>query len=376
MGAPKRILLVDDQETMLDLLETVLRSWGYETERAKDGFEALAKVELDIDLIILDLEMPGMDGFEVTKQIRASERFRDIPIIISTALTNRETRLRAVEYGANDYITKPVDRTELQVRAASLLKLKESQDAIKRYQAELEEKVTQRTNSLRRALEETVEAKRKAYEANLETIFRLAVAAEHKDEDTAAHIRRMSRFCAILARRCRLLPNEAEVILHASPLHDVGKLGIPDAILRKPGSLTPEEWVVMRQHSTLGGRILMNSASELLRAGHIIALTHHEKWDGSGYPKGLRGEEIPLQGRICAIADVFDALTSERPYKKAFSNEKAFEILEEGKGKHFDPELIDKFVDSTDEVIAVQQEIAGQTQKTTEPAEDNTEPKA
>ena len=166
------------------------------------------------------------------------------------------------------------------------------------------------------------------------------------------------------------------MILHASPLHDVGKLGIPDAILRKPGSLTPEEWVVMRQHSTLGGRILMNSSSELLRAGHSIALTHHEKWDGSGYPKGLRGEEIPLQGRICAIADVFDALTSERPYKKAFSNEKAFEILEEGKGKHFDPELIDKFVDSTDEVIAVQQEIAGQTQKTTEPAEDNTEPKA
>jgi putative two-component system response regulator len=357
MAAAKRILLVDDQETMLDLLEVVLKAWGYETERAKDGFEAMAKVELDIDLIILDLEMPGMDGFEVTKQVRASERFRDIPIIISTALTNRETRLRAVEYGANDYITKPIDRTELQVRAASLLKLKESQDAIKRHQVQLEEKVAQRTNSLRRALEEMVEAKRKAYEANLETIFRLAVAAEHKDKDTAAHIRRMSRFCAILARRCGLLPNEVEVILYASPLHDVGKLGIPDAILCKPGKLTDEEWVVMRQHSVLGGRILMNSSSELLRAGHIIALNHHEKWDGSGYPKGLKGEDIPLQGRICAVADVFDALTSERPYKKAFPNEKAMEILEEGKDKHFDAELVDKFVASRDEVIAVQQEI-------------------
>jgi len=265
MASQKRILIVDDQKTILDFLNAVLDSWDYETELAKDGFEALAKIELDIDLVILDLEMPGMDGFEVTKQIRQSPLYRDIPIVIATGLSGKEIRLRAIEYGANEFLTKPVDVTELRVRVASLLKLKETQDALKRQYADLEVKVAQRTQSLRRALDDMVEAKRKAYEASLETIFRLAVAAEYKDEDTANHIRRMSRYSAILARGCGLLPNEVEVILHASPLHDVGKLGIPDTILCKPSSLNPDEWQIMRQHAAFGGRILENSSSDLLR---------------------------------------------------------------------------------------------------------------
>ena len=165
----------------------------------------------------------------------------------------------------------------------------------------------------------------------------------------------MSRYSALLARRMGLQPGKVEIIQHASPLHNVGKLGIPDAILLKPGKLDAEEWSVMRQHPQFGGRILDNSASELIRAGQAIALTHHEKWDGSGYPKGLKGEEIPLQGRICAVADVFDALTSERPYKKAFTNDQAREILEQGRAKHFDPDLVDVFNNSFEEILTIQQ---------------------
>jgi putative two-component system response regulator len=198
------------------------------------------------------------------------------------------------------------------------------------------------------------EARDKAERAQLETVERLALAAECKDENIAHHLKRMSRYCEVLARNLKLPEKEREIIYCASPLHDVGKAGIPDGILLKPAKLSPEEWTVMKQHTEIGGRILSGSGSELLQAGKLIALSHHEKWDGTGYPNGLAGEAIPLQGRICAVADVFDALTSKRPYREALSNGKALQVMREGKGTYFNAHLLSLFFDSMKEVEAIQ----------------------
>ena len=347
----QRILVVDDEEPNRDLLKQMIGVFGHEAELAKDGFEALAKLHMNIDLVLLDVVMPGMDGFEVARRIRSTSQTWDIPIIMVTARSGKEDRLRAVEAGANDFIAKPFDMTELKVRTASLLKMKEHQDAIKRYQLELEDTVQRRTADLRRALEEMSAAQKRTHEAYLDTIYRLALVAEYKDQYTGCHIARMSHICAILAGGLKLPPEEVEIIRAASPMHDVGKIGIPDAILLKPGRLTPEEWEVMKQHTSIGARILSGSNSEVLHAGEIIALSHHEKWDGSGYPHGWVGEEIPLWGRICAVADAYDAITSERPYKKALSHERALQIMVEERGRHFDPKLLDLFLDNLEEII-------------------------
>lgn len=354
MSKPKRILIVDDEESNRDLLEAMVNSFGHESETARDGIEAVAKLKLDIDLVLLDIMMPGMDGFEVARQIRNEQKVSDLPIIMVTALTSKDVRLRTVKAGANDFITKPVDKIELKIRMTSLLKMKEVQDAVKQHKAELEVKVKERTEQLRNALNESVEAERKTRKAQIETIHRLVVAAEYKDEDTANHIKRMSHYSRILASSLHLSPGEVETIHLASPMHDVGKMGTPDNILFKPGKHTPEEWVIMKQHATFGGRILNGSSAKLLQAGEIIALSHHEKWDGSGYPKGLAGEDIPLWGRVCAVADVFDALVSKRPYKEAFSIEKTLKIMKDGQGKHFEPRLLDLFLENLDEVFAIQ----------------------
>jgi len=355
MDKPKRILIVDDVEQNRELLESIVTSLGHESEMAEDGVEALAKLKLDIDLVLLDVHMPGMDGFEVARRIRQDPDVGDIPIVMVTALTSKEDRLRAVEAGANDFITKPVDITEVRVRTASLLKMKEAQDAVKQYQAELEEKVEKRTADLRKALQDMVEAQRRTQEAHLDTIHRLALAAELKDPTTASHIHRISRYCGLLAKAIALSPGEVDLILYASPMHDVGKIGTPDSILLKPAKLDDQERKIIKRHTILGGDILSNSTSELLQVGGVIALSHHEKWDGSGYPHGLTGEDIHLYGRICAIADVFDALTTERPYKTIFSNDESIKIMKDGRGKHFDPKLLDLFFDNFAEVIDIQE---------------------
>lgn len=359
MNKTKRILIVDDEEANRELLEAFVVSLGHEAETACDGVEALAKLALDIDLVLLDVMMPGLDGFKTAGEIRNSQKYheyRDLPIIMVTALTSKQDRLRSVEAGTNDFITKPVDKVELKIRMASLLKMKEAQDDVKRHEGELEEKVKDRTEQLRNALEDSVVSARKTREAYIDTIQRLLIAAEYKDEDTANHLKRMSTYSAILARRLNCTPNEIEIIQLASPMHDVGKLGTPDNILFKPGKHTPEEWTIMKQHATFGGHILHGSSSDLIETGEIIALSHHEKWDGSGYPNGLAGEKIPLFGRICAVADVFDALTSKRPYKEAFSIEKSLNIMKEGKGKHFEPKLIDLFMADFDEILTVKEQ--------------------
>jgi len=349
----KRVLIVDDDDVTRKITQTLVEGLGHAPEPARDGIEALAKLRLDVDLVLLDVMMPGLDGYEVCRRIRQSPHNNDVPVIMVTSLASGEDRLRAVEAGANDFIAKPVDKTELRVRSASLLKIKDAQDALKRYQAQLEELVEKRTASLRKALEEMAEAQRLAYRAQLDTVERLAIVSEYKDKVTAKHIYRMSQYCAILARGLKLPPGEVELILHASRMHDVGKIAVPDAILKKPSGLDGKEWKVIRGHPDIGGMILADSSSELLQAGQIIALSHHERWDGGGYPKGLEGESIPLWGRICAVADVFDAVTSARPYKPAFSTEEAFTLLRKGRGTQFDPRVVDVFFDNLDEILEV-----------------------
>ena len=357
MKRSQRLLVVDDEEMIREMLTKILESLGYEVETACDGFEALAKLSFDIDLVLLDVNMPAMDGYEVARRIRDDSQHHDLPIIFVTGMASQEERIRAVEAGGNDFIAKPFQVTEVQVRTASLVRLKETNDELKRYSRELEETVAKRTGALRRALESMVETQRLLREANLETIQSLVVAAEFKDRDTAGHIQRMSHLSSMLARKLRLPPGEIELILNASPMHDIGKIGTPEDILLKPGKLTENEFKTIKEHPIYGSQILSRSRSDLLKTGKIIALTHHEKWDGSGYPHGLAGENIPLYGRICAVADVFDALTSERPYKEAFSNEEAVNFLLESSGKNFDPHLVELFLGNMNEVEEIQKKM-------------------
>jgi putative two-component system response regulator len=350
----KRVLVIDDDDGIRKITQILVEGLGHDVEAARDGIEGLAKLQLGVDLVLLDVVMPGLDGFDVCRRIRQDPAGRDVPVIMVTSLETREHRLHAVEAGANDFIAKPVDDTELRVRATSLLKMKAAQDELKRYYTHLEAMCEERTASLRKALEHMAEAQRVAYQAQLETVERLAILAEYKDKVTARHIQRMSEYSAVIARGLNLPPAEVELILHASRMHDVGKIAVPEAILRKKSELDPHEWTVMRQHSAIGSRILENSSSQILQAGRVIALHHHERWDGAGYPSGLSGSDIPLWGRICAVADVFDAVTSERPYKPAFPNEEALQLLRDGKGKHFDPRVVDVFFESLEEILKIQ----------------------
>jgi putative two-component system response regulator len=231
--------------------------------------------------------------------------------------------------------------------------LQDAQTALRGQQNRLEALVEERTASLRVALEQLAEAQRLAHLAQLDTVERLAILAEYKDQVTARHIRRMSEYCAVIARGLNLPAGEVELILHASRMHDVGKIAVPDSILQKPSTLDGTEWAVMRRHAMIGSRILANSSSALLQAGRVIALCHHERWDGTGYPNGTAGEEIPLWARICAVADVFDAVTSERPYKPAYSIDEALNILRNGRGTQFDPQIVDVFFDKLDEILEI-----------------------
>ncbi|HUP40123.1 MAG TPA: HD domain-containing phosphohydrolase [Vicinamibacterales bacterium] len=353
----KRVLVIDDDDGIRKITQMLVEGLGHDVEAAPDGIEGLAKLQLGVDLVLLDVVMPGLDGFDVCRRIRQDPAGCDVPVIMVTSLATLEHRLHAVEAGANDFIAKPVDETELRVRATSLLKLKATQDELKRYHAHLETMCEERTASLRKALEHMAEAQRTAYQAQLETVERLAILAEYKDKVTARHIQRMSEYSAVLARGLNLPAAEVELILHASRMHDVGKIAVPEAILRKPSELDSHEWKVMRQHSAIGSRILEDSSSQILQAGRVIALHHHERWDGGGYPAGLSGSDIPLWGRICAVADVFDAVTSEGPYKPAFPNEEALQLLRDGKGKHFDPRVVDVFFKCLDDILEIQEKF-------------------
>lgn len=347
MGKKATILVVDDEDRNLRLMETLLLSLGYEVILARDGGEALERVQLTPpDLILLDIMMPGLDGYEVARRLKRDEEAKIIPIVMVTVLEALEDRIKALEVGADDFLHKPVDKAELRARVQSLLKVKAYHDHMRDHQKKLEAEVERRTEQLRQAFENIKRA-------SLDSIYLLSRAAEYKDEDTGAHILRMSNYAAAIARKLGLSERAIESIIYAAPMHDVGKIGIPDHILLKPGKLDPDEWEIMKQHTTMGRSILKGPETGFIKLAETIALTHHEKWDGTGYPEGLKAGEIPQAGRITAIADVFDALTSKRPYKEPFSLDKAFAIIKEDRGKHFDPEAVDAFFAVQDKIVSI-----------------------
>ncbi len=344
---PNKILVVDDEEYNRELMEATLSPHNYELTMAKDGFEALDQVRRQPpDLILLDLMMPRMDGFSVTSMLKNDSKFRHIPIVIVTALEDVEDRVRALKTGADDFLTKPVRKIELLARVKSLLKVKAYHDHLLHYQTELEDEVGRRTRQLEKALE-------KNKSISFDTIHRLCLAAEYRDKDTGGHLLRMSNYAAAVARKLGLNDRTVESILYAAPMHDIGKIGIPDSILNKNTKLDLQEWEVMKQHVNIGAQILKSGKSGLIRLAETIALTHHEKWDGSGYPQGLKGKQIPLVGRIVALADVFDALASKRPYKAPFPLKICFDIVSKAKGSHFDPDIVDAFFSVRDEILEI-----------------------
>ncbi len=345
-----RILIVDDDEAFRVSHAALVEAFGHEAEIASDGFEALAKLIMEIDLVLLDADMPHMDGFEVARRIRADPVHAHLPIVMVTGLTSSEDRIRALETGINDFINKPVDPYELQLRVKWLLALKRAHDALARHRAELEATVERRTEALRSALEDVSQAKRSTHEAHLDTIRRLTVAAEYRDMVTASHIQRIGLYSALLADALGMPPGFIDDIRPAAAMHDVGKIGIPDSVLLKRGSLTRDERKVMESHTEMGARILQGSDSPILQQGEVIALTHHERWDGRGYPRGLSGDDIPLGGRICAVVDVFDALATDRPYRAARPVWEVFQTIEQGKGSHFDPTIAGVFCELRSEV--------------------------
>ncbi len=346
---PKKVLVVDDEMMNCEILEGRLIPLGYKVTIANSGGEALDKVQQILpDLILMDVMMPGMDGFEVVRRLKAQERTCYIPIVMVTALNSVEDRVKALEVGANDFMSKPIDRAELQATVASQIQVKAYHDHMKQYQVQLEAEVVSRTKKLKEAYE-------KIKMGYIDTINRLSRAAEFKDEDTGAHILRMSNYSAAIARKLGLKEKVVEGILYAAPMHDVGKIGIPDRILLKPGKLDKDEWEIMKLHTQWGSSILDGKSEGFLKLAEVIAVNHHEKWDGSGYPNGLKGKEIPLIARIVAVADVFDALTSKRPYKEPFSNEKSFAIIKAESGSHFDPKVVDAFLAVKGEVLDVKE---------------------
>lgn len=342
-----RILAVDDHPENIELLEAFLVPQGYEVVRAATGEEALKRLSSnDVALMLLDVMMPGIDGYEVIRRVRQDSTHRQLPIVLVTAFRDKEERVKGIEAGCDDFLSKPVDKMELLARVRSLLKVKAYNDLMSKYREDLESEVSSRTEELRQAFE-GIRA------ASLETIVRLSRAAEYKDQDTGAHILRMSHYAAAVARKLGLSEKDVETILYAAPMHDIGKIGIPDHILMKPAKLDAEEWEVMKSHAPIGARILEGSDADVIQLGETIAGTHHEKWNGEGYPMGLKGEDIPMSGRIAAIADVFDALTSKRPYKEPFSLGHSFSIITEGRGTHFDPAVVDAFFAVKDEILQI-----------------------
>jgi putative two-component system response regulator len=336
------ILIVDDQMTNIMLLESILRNAGYlHVHSTQDPTQVVSLFkELKPDLVCLDIRMPELNGFQVMGQLKIIHQHAYLPILVLTSEEDRETRLRALESGAKDFLLKPFDKIEVLMRIRNLLEASLLNKAMLRHNETLEEIVKIRTRELK--------------ETQIDVVHRLARAAEHRDNETGSHIVRMSHYATVLGRASGMTEDECDILFHATPMHDVGKLGIPDRILLKPGKLTVEEFAIMKQHTVIGANLLSGSQSAVLKMGEVIALTHHEKWDGSGYPNRIAGEDIPLSGRICAIADVFDALSSKRCYKDPWPLEKTLNEIRSQAGKQFDPHLVTVFDELLPVIIDIQ----------------------
>ena len=340
-----KIAIIDDTPLNLTLMQALVGKLPEcEPLPFSDPAEGLAWCQQnEPDLVIVDYMMPGLDGVEFIRRFRASPEGEDVPILMVTADHERQTRYDALQSGTTDFLNKPVDRNEFQPRVRNMLALRRAHLAARARARTLEIEVAEATSTI--------------HEREQETVTRLARAAEFRDPETGAHIQRMAHYSALIARQLGQTEAAALSLLQAAPMHDVGKLGIPDHILMKPGRLTPEEFEQMKRHAEIGYDILKGSTSPVIQAAATIALTHHEKYDGSGYPHGTAGENIPLIGRIVAVADVFDALTSVRPYKPAWSLDDATAFLRDGRGQHFDPLCVDALLSDWGAVLKIRDEF-------------------
>jgi two-component system, response regulator RpfG len=341
------VIVIDDQSVSRVILSELVRSISDDitAEAFADPVTALTWIGTHpVDLVLTDFKMPHMDGVEFTRRMRQVPACLDVPLVMITCVMSRTVRYRALEAGATDFLTKPIDHVECRARCQNLLKLRQQQVVIRDRAQVLEDEVREATRA--------VELREK------ETLFRLARAGEYRDEDTGNHVLRVARFARLIADSLRLDPVFAEVLEQAAPMHDIGKIGIPDHILLKPGRLNGDEWEIMKTHSRIGYEILHDSPSKYLRMGATIAHAHHECFDGSGYPLCLAGEEIPIEARITAVADVFDALRARRPYKAPWSTDQAFDYLQSERGRQFDPNCVDAFLDNRGQVAEIAQSLA------------------
>ncbi|HEU4952259.1 MAG TPA: HD domain-containing phosphohydrolase [Holophagaceae bacterium] len=327
------VLAVDDTATNLAMLKAILRD-ECEVRTAGSGEEALRALAAGEApaLVLLDVLMPGLDGLEVCRRLKQDPKLHKVPVIFISALGDIADEAAGFDAGAVDYIAKPFSASVVRARVRTHLAMADQRRA-------LEDEVAARTKELRRS--------------RLEIIRRLGRAAGYRDDDSGQSVIRMSHYSAMLGRAIGLDEETVDTIFHAAPLHDIGKIGISESILRKPGPLTDEEWRTMKEHTTIGALIIGKHEDPLLEMARVIAWTHHEKWDGSGYPQGLDGEDIPLPGRIVALADVFDSLTSRRPYKGAWDTEEAFELIRKAAGTHFEPRLAEAFLALRDDILAI-----------------------
>jgi putative two-component system response regulator len=326
------ILVVDDEQANVMLLERVLQQSGYSNLVATtDSSQVVALCErLQPDLLLLDLHMPEPDGFELMRLLAPwTAKKGYLPILVLTADVSQEAKQQALSMGAQDFLTKPLDPIEVRLRVNNLLETRQLHTQLQRHNELLEQRVRVRTSDLE--------------QSRLEILDRLALAAEYRDDDTHQHAQRIGRTAGLLAVQLKLGAKTASEIRRAAPLHDIGKIGIPDQILLKPGNLTPDEFEVIKTHTTIGAQMLSGSQAPLLQMAEQIALTHHERWDGTGYPVALASDQIPISGRIVAVADVFDALAHERPYKQAWPLDEVLAELSDQSGRQFDPAVIDAF---------------------------------
>lgn len=350
------LLIVDDEEANVTLLDLLLRRAGYTAITATtDPREALdLHRRIDPDLVLLDLHMPHVDGFEVLERLTAEEDDADFsPVLVLTADASDETKHRALRAGADDFLTKPFDATEVILRVRNLLHIRRLHEEVRAHNRVLDERVRERTSELWDAVNRLQTAENDLRISREETIHRLAAAAEHRDVETGRHIERMSRYTALLGKQAGLDPERAGALRLASTMHDVGKIGVTDRVLLKAGPLTPDEFDQVKEHAAIGHRILAGSDSELLQLAATVAWGHHERWDGTGYPRGLAGDAIPFEARIAAVADVFDALTSDRVYRRAFALGEVLDMMRQGRGTQFDPELLDLFLDALDDALDI-----------------------
>jgi two-component system, response regulator RpfG len=348
--APLTVMIIDDQSTGRLVLSEIIRGLDHSIDVVtfSEPVEAIEYARKHgVDMVLTDYKMPNMDGIEAIRRLRRIFGYEDIPIVCVTVVSDREVRYRALEAGATDFLIRPIDRLECGARCRNLLSLRRHEILKKNRTRILEQKIDEATRELRRR--------------EVDTLFRLARAAEQRDKVTGMHLVRMAKYSSLVARGLGLSGGEQEAIELAAPMHDIGKIGIPDRILQSPGKLAGEDLRLMQSHARIGYDLLKDSSSGYLQMAAVIALGHHERYDGAGYPTGLKGDHIPLEARIVALADVYDALTSVRPYKPAWPIQDALAFVKDQKGRHFDPKLVDILMDNCDEVVAIGEKFADQT---------------